>query len=158
MNTVEQQAEHLSQTLEELKHYQANSVTPRELEKILSEAMQKFQADMSAKVADVVVAAMKQAHKSDTALKSEIHSVEQSNKDTAGNLSALKGELEGLKSVLPTASFERLSALVVKTEDSTREKIRMAMAVVDAQVSSFLTGKSYVISGTGGKSLVEGIL
>ena len=120
--------------------------------------MQKFQADMSAKVADVVVAAMKQAHKSDIALKGEINSVERASRDTAGNLSALKGELEGLKSVLPTASFERLSALVVKTEDNTREKIRMAMSVVDAQVSSFLTGKSYVISGTGGKSLVEGIL
>lgn len=158
MNTVEQQTEHLSQTLESLKHYQASSVTPRELEKILSESMQKFQEQMSARVTDVVVAAMKQAHKSDTALKSEINSVEQASKDTAGNLSALKGELENLKSVLPTASFERLSALVVKTEDSTREKIRMAMAVVDAQVSSFLTGKSYVISGTGGKSLVEGIL
>lgn len=157
MNT-EQQAEHLSQTLEELKHYSASSITPRELEKILSEAMQKFQADMSAKVADVVVAAMKQAHNSDTALKSEINSVERSNRDTASSVTELKGELETLKSVLPTASFERLSALVAKTEDSTREKIRMAMAVVDSQVSSFLAGKSYVISGTGGKSLIEGIL
>ena len=152
------QEEHLSQTLESLKNYSTPSVSAQELGKILREADAITVAKIKSLIADVAVGVLQKADSSDRSLKNDIASVEQVAKNLAGDTYTLRKELEALKDTMPTESYNKLSQLVAKSEESDRERTRLSLEIIDAQLSGMLTGKSYVSVGVGGKTVLESVV
>lgn len=152
------QEQHLSDTLESLKNYSTPSVSARELDRVLREADAITVGKIKALIADVAVGVLRQADANDRSIQSDIATVEKAAKDLAGDIFLLKKELESLKDTLPTESYNRLSALVSKTEESERERTRLSMEIIDAQLAGFLTGKSQVVVGVGGKTVIESVV
>ena len=152
------QEQHLSETLESLKNYSTPSVSARELSKILDESAVINEARIKSLIAEVAVGVLKEANKTDKSLEQSIATVEKVAKDLAGDSFLLKKELAELKDVLPTESYNKLAALVSKTEESTRERTRLSMEIIDSQLAQMLTGKSVVAVGVGGKSLLETVV
>lgn len=152
------QEQHLSDTLESLKNYSTPSVSARELDRVLREADAITVGKIKALIADVAVGVLRQADANDRSIQSDIATVEKAAKDLAGDTFLLKKELESLKDILPTESYNRLSALVSKTEESERERTRLSMEIIDAQLAGFLTGKSQVVVGVGGKTVIESVV
>ena len=152
------QEQHLSDTLESLKSYSTPAVSARELDRVLREADAITVAKIKSLIADVAVGVLQQADANDRSLKSDIASIDKVAKDLAGDAYLLKKELAELKDVLPTESYNKLAALVSKTEESTRERTRLSMEIIDSQLAQMLTGKSVVAVGVGGKSLLETVV
>lgn len=152
------QEEHLSNTLESLKNYSTPSVSARELDKVLREADAITVGKIKALIADVAVGILKQSDSSDRSLKSDIATIESVAKNLAGDTNLLRKELESLKETMPTESYNKLSQLVAKSEESDRERTRLSMEIIDAQLAGFLTGKSYVSVGVGGRTVLESVV
>lgn len=152
------QEEHLSNTLESLKNYSTPSVSARELDRVLREADAITVGKIKALIADVAVGILKQSDSSDRSLKSDIATIESVAKNLAGDTNLLRKELESLKETMPTESYNKLSSLVAKSEESDRERTRLSMEIIDSQLSQMLTGKSYVSVGVGGKTLLETVV
>ena len=152
------QEQHLSDTLESLKNYSTPAVSARELDRVLREADAITVAKIKSLIADVAVGVLQQADANDRSLKSDIASIDKVAKDLAGDAYLLKKELAELKDVLPTESYNKLSALVARTEEAGRERTRLSMEIIDAQLGTFLTGKSQVAVGVGGKTILESVV
>ena len=152
------QEQHLSDTLESLKNYSTPSVSARELDKVLREADAITVGKIKALIADVAVGILKQSDSSDRSLKSDIATVESVAKNLAGDTHILRKELESLKETMPTESYNKLSQLVAKSEESARERTRLSMEIIDSQLSQMLTGKSYVSVGVGGRTVLESVV
>ena len=152
------QDQHLSDTLESLKNYSTPSVSARELDRVLREADTITVGKIKALIADVAVGVLQKADSSDRSLKNDIASVEQVAKNLAGDTHILRKELESLKETMPTESYNKLSSLVAKTEESARERTRLSMEIIDSQLSQMLTGKSYVSVGVGGRTVLESVV
>ena len=152
------QDQHLSDTLESLKNYSTPSVSARELDRVLREADAITVGKIKALIADVAVGVLQKADSSDRSLKNDIASVEQVAKNLAGDTHILRKELESLKETMPTESYNKLSSLVAKTEESARERTRLSMEIIDSQLSQMLTGKSYVSVGVGGRTVLESVV
>ncbi|MBU3637362.1 hypothetical protein [Polynucleobacter sp. es-MAR-4] len=152
------QEQHLSDTLESLKNYSTPSVSARELDRVLREADAITVGKIKALIANVAVGVLQKADASDRSLKSDIATIESVAKNLAGDTNLLRKELESLKETMPTESYNKLSSLVAKSEESDRERTRFSMEIIDSQLSQMLTGKSYVSVGVGGRTVLESVV